>query len=284
MLICEKQIVLSGHSFREIRKLGEYGHQTSMLTPNNILSTSLIAGKMFSRWSQENFFRYLRQDYDFDKMIEYGVETLDENITIVNPLYSQLTLKLKKLREKKTRVDAKLFSVIENNIDANIELVADLLISQAELKDKQTELDNMICEALIQRQKIPSRIRLKDMPEIKRYNKLKLESKLFMNTIKMIAYRAETSLVNLIKPYYKNTEKDGRQIIKEILKSDADIIPDYADNTLTIKIHSLSTNRANFALEKLCDIMNETQSIYPETNLKLIFKTVLNQSTCSQEV
>jgi len=276
MLICEKQIVLSGHCFREIRKLGDYGHQTSMLTSNNIVSTAMAAGKMFSRWSQENFFRYLRQDYDFDKIIEYGVETLNENITVVNPQYSQLTQKLKKLREKKARVDAKLFKVIENNIDANIEQVADLLASQAALKEKQSELDNMIVEVLKQRQQIPSRIKLKDMPEIKRYNKLKHESKLFMNTVKMIAYRAETSLLNLIKPYYKNIEKDGRQVIKEILKSDADIIPDYHNNTITIKIHSLSTNRANFALQKLCDVINETETIYPETNLKLNFKTILN--------
>ena len=276
MLICEKQLVLSGHSFREIRKLGEGGHQTSLITTNQIISTKIATGKMFSRWSQENFFRYLKQDFDFDKMIEYGVETLNENISVVNPVYSQLSQKLKKLREKKARVDAKLFIVIEDNIDANIDSVADLLASQASLKDKQIELNNMIEETLKLRLQIPARIKLKDMPELKRYNKLKHESKLFMNTIKMIAYRAETALVNIIKPFYKNSEKDGRQVIKEILKSDADIIPDYFKNTLTIKIHSLSTNRTNFALEKLCEKINETETLYPETNLKIIFKTVLN--------
>lgn len=279
MLICEKQIELSGHCFREIRKLGEGGHQTSMITTNNILPTNIVAGKMFSRWSQENFFRYLKQDFDFDKIIEYGIETLNGNITVVNPTYSQLSQKLKKLKEKKARVDAKLFKAIEDSLDANIDNVADVLLSQASLKEKQTEFENLIDEVLQQRQQVPSRIKLKDMPEIKRYNKLKHESKLFMNTIKMIAYRAETAMVNMIKPYYKNTQKDGRQVIKEILKSDADIIPDYYNNTLTIIIHSLSNPRTNFVLEKLCEIINDTQTIYPETNLKLIFKTVLNQFT-----
>lgn len=280
MLICEKQIELSGHCFREIRKLGEEGgHQTSLITSNNIISTQIVAGKMFSRWSQENFFRYLKQDFDFDKMIEYGVEILDENIKVVNPAYSQLSQKIKKLREKKARVDAKLFAAIEDNIESNIDRVADLIASQASLKDKQTELENLIKETLKQRKQVHSRIKLKDMPEHKRYNKLKHESKLFMNTIKMIAYRAETALLNMIKPYYKNAEKDGRQVIKEIFKSDADIIPDYYEKTLTIRIHSLSNNRTNYALEKLCEIINETETIYPETNLKIIFKTVLNHFT-----
>jgi hypothetical protein len=279
MLIYEKQIELSGHIFREIRKLGEGGHQTSILTTNHIISTEVVAGKMFSRWSQENFFRYLRQEYDFDKMVEYGVETLDENISVVNPLYSQLSYKLKKIREKKARVDAKLYIALEKNIDANIGQFPELLASQAALKDKQSELDNLIEDILNQRQQVPSRIKLKDMPENKRYNKLKHESKLFINTIKMIAYRAETSLLNTIKPYYKNSGKDGRQIIKEILTSDADLIPDYFNNTLTLRIHSLSTNRANFALEKICNMLNETETIYPQTNLKLIFKTVLTHFT-----
>ena len=44
-----------------------------------------MAGKMFGRWSQENFFRYMIMDYDFDKMTEFGIEDIDENKEVVNP-------------------------------------------------------------------------------------------------------------------------------------------------------------------------------------------------------
>lgn len=61
---------------------------------------------MFARWSQENFFRYLIQDYDFDKMISFGIETVDPEKEIVNPQYRKLTHQLKKLREKIQRLEA----------------------------------------------------------------------------------------------------------------------------------------------------------------------------------
>ncbi len=111
------------------------------------------------------------------------------------------------------------------------------------------------------------------MPEAGRYNCLKKESKLFMNVIKMIAYRTETVLYNLIKSLLKTAEKEGRQIILSMLASDADILPDYEAKTLTVKIHGQATPKTNEILKKLCDQMNETKTIYPQTDLIIIFKT-----------
>jgi hypothetical protein len=282
MLICEKQVQLSGHNFREIRKLGENGHQTSIITTNKKIDTRQVAGKMFSRWSQENFFRYLIQAYDFDKLIEYGTEPLNQELTVVNQLYSQLSYKLKKLREKKARIDARLLELLEKTIDAHLSHTGQYIKQQASLREKQAHFEVQIQQIIQERTSVPSRIKLKDMPKETRYNKLKYESKLFMNTIKMIAYRAETALVNMISPYYKNVEKDGRQVVQEILTNDADLIPDYLNNTLTIAIHPLSTPGKNQAIENICHLLNETQTIYPQTNLRLIFKTYLNNFASSQ--
>ena len=33
---------------------------------------------MFARWSQENFFLYMRQNYAFDKIIQYSIDELDQ--------------------------------------------------------------------------------------------------------------------------------------------------------------------------------------------------------------
>ena len=48
---------------REIRKLGEDGHQTSILTTNFQSPMTTLAVSLFARWSQENFFRYMREHY-----------------------------------------------------------------------------------------------------------------------------------------------------------------------------------------------------------------------------
>ena len=56
------------------------------------------------------------------------------------------------------------------------------------------------------------------MDKDRQYNRLKKESKYFINIIKMIAYSAEAALYRQIAPYYKNADKDGRMTIKEIMK------------------------------------------------------------------
>jgi hypothetical protein len=99
------------------------------------------------------------------------------------------------------------------------------------------------------------------MPEGQRYNKLKGESKKFKNAIIIIAYRAESALYNILAEFYKYTDKEGREILKEIFTSDADMIPDYKNKKLTIRLHSLSTPRANQAVIKLCDLLNQTQTV-----------------------
>jgi len=114
------------------------------------------------------------------------------------------------------------------------------------------------------------------MDKDRQYNRLKKESKYFINIIKMVAYRAETALYRQIAPYYKNAGKDGRMIIKEIMNTPADMLPDNNTQTLTVRLHPLSTPRANEAAKKLCEILNESKTKYPNTNLTLFYETIFN--------
>jgi hypothetical protein len=271
MQICEKQVRLGAHSFREIRKLSTSGHQTSIITTHPTLEQAIVASQMFSRWSQENFFKYLIAEFDFDKMINYGIEILDQNKQIVNPAYSRLYQQRKKLVEKRRRLEAQLLEAMENNIDQSINESKKWIQKQATLKEKIEELQVQVKEKIDELSQTPAKIRLAEMPEAMRYNRLKKESKIFMNIIKMIAYRAETTLFNLIRPFYNNDEKDGRQIIQTILSSNANLQPDYQNNILNITIHSQATPRANKVLKHLCEELNQTETIYPMTKLKLVF-------------
>jgi len=72
----------------------------------------------------------------------------------------------------------------------------------------------------------------------------------------------------------KHTPKEGRAILKEIFTSDADMIPDYQNNILTINLHSLSTPRSSQAVKELCALLNQTEACVPLTNLKPVYKTV----------
>lgn len=276
MDLCEQNTQLGGYHFREIRRLGISGHQTAIVTTHPSIETTKVAGRMFARWSQENFFRYLIQDYDFDKMVSFGVETIDLEKTIVNPIYRKFSHQLKKLREKKQRISSKFYPLVEQVIDGDLDQMPEITDKQMQYKLLLEQYSKEEEQLLEQRKKLQPRITLAQMPDQERYNKLKTESKILMNVIKMICYRAESAVASLISPHLENAENEKRMLVKQIIESNADMIPDYQENTLTVILYSLSANRYNFAANKLAEILNQTETKFPGTNLRMIFKTSAN--------
>lgn len=58
MHLAERGTLLAGKiRVREIRKYCQSGRQTSVLSTNYLATEVSIAGAMFARWSQENFFK-----------------------------------------------------------------------------------------------------------------------------------------------------------------------------------------------------------------------------------
>ena len=284
MLLYEQKIVLDGHTFREVRYLGEKGHQTSIITTHPSIGIEQIAGQMFSRWSQENFFRYMIADYDFDKIVEFGVEAIDENRMVVNPEYRKLTQRIKKVKEKRGRLEAKFYSLVEKINENTIDQLPAITAKQAEYMETIKNLKNQENQLIEQRKQTPARVMLKEMPTNKRYNKLKTESKLFLNIIKMICYRAETALAEQLTPFFTRSKEEKRMLVKQIFNTAADLVPDEKNKTITIILYSLSTPRANLAAEKLCELLNETETVFPDTDYRLIFKTTAPKTTKGQEV
>jgi hypothetical protein len=271
MQLAEKTVELNGVFMREIRRLSD-GHQTSVITTNKKLSLLMVALFMFARWTQENFFKYMRQDYDFDRMLQYAVEQIDGEFTVNNPEYSNLTYKLGKLREKISRKKALLFELMESNIKDTLDKANHYLKEQAKVREELQILGMQEKELLAKRTKTPSRMKIKDMPEHIKYTKLNIESKRFQNTIKMICYRAETSFANLLAVNFKKDTNEKRALAKSLINSTADILPDYTNNKLNIIIYSQANPRMNHAIEKLIPLLNESETVYPGTNLILNYQ------------
>ncbi|MEO5998406.1 MAG: putative transposase, partial [Chitinophagaceae bacterium] len=75
-------------------------------------------------------------------------------------------------------------------------------------------------------------------------------------------------MVNLV-----NAKDQKRMLVKQIIQNNADLIPDYDQKTLTVVLHSLSAPRFNEEAHKLAQLLNQTETIFPGSDLKLIFKT-----------
>ena len=120
----------------------------------------------------------------------------------------KLTHQIKKIRGKILRIQARFFPLIEQAIDETLDKLPSITVKQMEYKttiDKLCENEDKLVE---QRQRIKPRIKIGQMPDQLRYNKLKTESKLLMNVIKMICYRAESSVATCMAPFLAKSEDE----------------------------------------------------------------------------
>src|SRR4030095_13025699 len=70
---------------RQVTRLCDDGHQTQVITSRWDLRDIDVAYRMFERWRQENFFKYMREEFALDALVDYGVEPADSNRLIPNP-------------------------------------------------------------------------------------------------------------------------------------------------------------------------------------------------------
>lgn len=114
---------------------------------------------------------------------------------------------------------------------------------------------------------------MKELPEAERFTQLMSSRKHLVDTIKLMAYRAETALVLLARGTLTRSD-DGRALVREVLRSASDLHPDLEKKTFTVKIHRLATHSHDLALQHLCDELTVTEITYPGTDFRLIYKLV----------
>ena len=85
--------------------------------------------------------------------------------------------------------------------------------------------------------------------------------------LKMVAYHIESDLLELIRPHYKRVEDEGRTLIQTVLQDAADIEP--KQDELRITLAPLSSPHRTRVLEALCAALNQTNTLFPGTQLKI---------------
>jgi len=59
---------------RQVTRLCDDGHQTQVVTSRYDLCDIEVAYRMFDRWRQENFFKYMREEFLLDALVDYRIE------------------------------------------------------------------------------------------------------------------------------------------------------------------------------------------------------------------
>jgi hypothetical protein len=267
---------------REIRKLTKSGHQTALVTTDFLSDAAKIAGSMFSRWSQENFFKYMMQHFGIDKLLEYKTDPIAETTRVVNPAYRELDGKIRSNNSKLARRKAK-FGAIVLEGELEKKKVKEYERQKAELQDEISFLQKQTDELKARRKECPRHISFAELPEGEQFSALANDKKQIVDTIKMIAYRAETALAKLIKPYMTD-KREARSLLRQIFASEADLKPDEENKTLTVSLHNLTNPVSDRIVRNLCQEINATKTIFPGSNLRLVYKLVSDQIRPNQVI
>ena len=257
---------------REVRARGSDGSQVSMLSTNFRLDLTQIAAWLPARWSQENFLKYMREHFNLDRMIEHGTVPLPETTVVVNPARRRLEQQIRRERGRLQRLEAQ-FGAHTLPPEGTPEQVQNFEQEGGQLREKIQRQTAFIEELKTKRGQIERKVPLKELPEAERYRQLRPESKHFIDTIKMIAYRAESALAGEMREHLQR-EDDVRALLRRVFVTPANLRPDYEQKTLLVELHRLGSPLQDAAVAKLCDELTATETRFPTTELRLIYRQV----------
>ena len=272
MRLAERGTRLSnGLWVREFRKLTGRGHQTAILATDYRTGAALLAAAMFARWSQENFFKYARENYGLDKLADYSTEPVSDTVKVVNPAHRRLDGQVRSATGKLSRLLAQ-FGAMNLGDTIEPEKVEPFMQKKAALQEQIDLLRNEVQTAKAQRKETPKHVTLGELPEAERFKQLGTQSKHLIDTLKMIAYRSETAMANSLREQDQMSRPgEARSLLKALYQTEADILPDHEAGTLTVRLHHSANASTDAVIQKLCDELNETETLFPRTNLRLIY-------------
>ena len=262
-LLSDKEVTInydrSKHSFscRQITRLDKKtGHQTQVITTRKDEDPSLIAHTMFSRWRQENFFKYMRTHFSLDALDSYETLPDDPKRLVASPTYRDAKRDLDQVKA--------LLQETERAAGRGLLTGTDIPETLNDTYNAQLEEVNDLKEALT---KLPAKTEVAVVRE--QAERLDVERKRIMDAIRMATYNAESALARLLAPHYARSEDEARSLLREIFKTSADM--EVIENELHIRIDNLSAPRRTKALAQLCEELSSTKTQYPGTNLKLVY-------------
>ncbi len=267
---------------REIRRLTKSGHQTPIVTTDFTTEQARLAAAMFGRWGQENFFKYMLENFGLDHLSTYELASIPDTTPIINPAYRKLDSSIRKnnglLSRRRTR-----FAALVLDEPIGPVAVEKWQTQKAALLEEIEQLESKISDLKTQRKQTPRHIPVSDLPEGQELKQLHPDSKHFVDTIKMIAYRAETAMTNVLRDVMPRKD-DARSLLKALYSNEADLLPDNEAGILTVRLHHLANRSSDRTIRYLCRQLNATETIFPETSLQLRFELGSDNSKHDQDV
>ena len=252
---------------RQVTRLSEdRAHQTPIVTSRRDLSPVEVAHRMFERWRQENFFKYLRDEYALDALVDHEAEPADPERSVPNPELARLDAEYRRANALVTRLSAQYGLHAHFNPESLRRTVRGFKIAMSSLGKPLRLAMKDFFRLKAERAKAPKRVPVAQTVQ-GNVVKLSAERKHLSNVFKMVAYQAESDLVSLIAAHYKRADQEVRTLIQSALAGAADIA--VAGKELRVTIAALSSAHRTKAVASLCAELNKTAVLFPGTDLRL---------------
>ena len=245
---------------------GEGQRQPALVTTHPSLAPEQVAGLLRSRWTQENFFKYMRAEFGLDSLPEHGLVEVDAEAWVVNPAWRTIDKALKKARNEVGHLRRK------RALEPNAKTAA------ARALDEQIAACDKLVEGFVLARKVTDQhMRAGELSEPEKLQALPEPLRQLMQTLRMLAYRAETCMAAALAPELDNPAT-ARSLLKALFQSEASLLPDPAAGTLTVRLPHQASRAQDAALAPLLEELNRTRTVFPGTQLRLVYE--LPSSSC----
>jgi transposase len=256
-------------ALRQVTRLADDGqHQTPIVTSRRDLSALEVASRMFGRWRQENFFKYLREEYALDALVEHDTVPDDPLREVPNPVRRDIDNKLRQARSELAEIQAQYGLAALHNPEHTRPTIRGFKIAHGKIGRALRQALERVAALEARRARIPTHVPVQQVVSGE-IVKLAPERQHLVSLLKMVAYQAESDLVRLVAPYYSRVEDEGRTLIQNALAASADIELDQAE--LRVRLTPLSSPHRTAAIAALCDALNAAPVAFPGTRLRLRF-------------
>jgi transposase len=253
---------------RQVTRLCDGGHQTNVITSLWNLRDIEVAYRMFDRWRQENFFKYMREEFLLDALIDYQIEPEDPTRTIPNPERRALDKQIRMARAAVANLERELGAAAASNTEQRRPTMRGFKIAHSKLGKKLRNARENLNRLLKQRREAPGRVAIRDLNN-GALVKLATERKHLTDIIKMVTYQAESDLIALLRPHYARVDQEGRTLLHELFATAGDIR--VSDNELNITLAPLSSPHRTRAAQALSELLDKTATTFPGSRLRIRF-------------
>ena len=216
---------------------------------------------------------YAMQHFDLDLLSEYGTEQIPgTNRPVVNPARRELDTQRRSVQSRLTQRRAR-YAAVTLHPETDPRALPRWERQKAEVVEAIQQLEHELEEVKERQQQTPKHLAWGELPEDAKFERLAPGRKRLLDTVKMIAYRAETALVGVLREELTRQD-DARALVRDLLQASADLVPNGVRDQLEVRVHPASNPRSNRALIHLLDHLNATDTSYPGTKLKLIFSLI----------